>query len=261
MKQKKLLLATLLMSMLPICEALAWGQEGHRIIGQIAYNHLSCVARHKVDRVLGKHGLVYWANWPDEIKSDTIYPQSSDWHFQDMDAGMSDAEVVATLTDYPKQGGNLWRATDSLVNVLRHDPNNYDALRFLIHLEGDRFCPMHTAHMDDRGGNSVKFKWFGQNRSLHSIWDSSIIDSRGYTYSEFAEYLEDSFTREEKKAIQKMTKEEITVHNYHLTDAIYTYQQTWDGNAYHYVYHFSDALNWQLYAAGIKLAQLLEILY
>lgn len=257
---KKTFILLAILAILPCQFIWAWGQEGHRIIGQIAYDNLSSGTRKKVDKVLGKRGLIYWANWPDEIKSDTIYPQSSDWHFQDLDAGLSDSAVVATLTDYPKVGGNLWRVTDSLTVVLKNDPNNFDALRFLIHLVGDRFCPMHTAHLDDKGGNAVKVKWFSRNTNLHSIWDSAIIESRGYTYSEYAAYLQDAFAVE-KKAILQMSAEDILLHNYHFTEAIYTYQATWDGNAYHYVYHFAHDMEWQLYAAGIRLAQLLEDIY
>lgn len=238
----------------------AWGQEGHRVIAEITYQHLSPVARCRVNKVLGKHGLVYWANWPDEIKSDTIYPYSHDWHYQDLDGGMSDSAVVATLTDYPKEGGNLWRATDSLKQVLRLDRSNYDALRFLIHLEGDRFCPMHTAHMDDKGGNAVKLKWFGENHNLHWVWDTGLIDARGYTYSEYAECLENQH-RAERRTIEKMSDEEILLHNYHLCEAIYAYQTTWNGNAYNYVYRFKDELEWNLYAAGIRLAQILNAIY
>ena len=49
-----------------------WGQEGHRVIAKIAYDNLSGKARKAVDKTLSKQGMVYWANWPDEIKSDTI---------------------------------------------------------------------------------------------------------------------------------------------------------------------------------------------
>ena len=126
-----------LLLLLP-AELLAWGQEGHRIVAEIAYHYLSSGAQKKIDKVLGKHGMVYVANWPDEIKSDTVYPTSHDWHFQDLDGGMSDSAVVAALTDYPKVGGNLFRATDSIRVLLRQEPDNRDALAFLIHFAGDR---------------------------------------------------------------------------------------------------------------------------
>ena len=119
---------------------------------------------------------------------------------------------------------------------------------------------MHTGHIDDLGGNRVKVKWFGQKTNLHAIWDSKIIDARGYTYTEYAQYLQDRLGYQ-KKEIQQMSDADILLHNYHLTDAIYTYQTTWNGNAYHYVYHFAGDMEWQLYASGIRLAQLLNELY
>ena len=37
-------------------QLLAWGPTGHRVVTQIAYDNLNCRARHRVDRILGKHG-------------------------------------------------------------------------------------------------------------------------------------------------------------------------------------------------------------
>ena len=238
----------------------AWGQKGHRIIAQVAYDNLSCGTQRKIDQVLGIHGAIYLANWPDEIKSDTIYPNSHDWHYQDLPAGLSDSALVATLTDYPTEGGNMFRAIDSLVNVLRADKHNKVALTFLVHLCGDRFCPMHIGHLDDKGGNSVKCKWFGQKTNLHAIWDGKIIESRGYSYAEYAQYVEDRFGSD-KKAILAMSETDVLRHNYALTTAIYDYQADWSGNAYHYVYRWAEPMEWQLYAAGVRLAKLLEKIY
>ena len=137
MKRTISVLLVALLAVVYAVPAYGWGQEGHRIIAKIAYDHLNRKARKAVDRIMArgeereargerrelKEGIIYWANWPDEIKSDTIYPQSikDGWHFQDLDAGMSDSAVVAALTDYPKEGGNLFKALDSLVTVLRTD--------------------------------------------------------------------------------------------------------------------------------------------
>ena len=250
----------LMMLALPAGQLLAWGATGHRIVAQIAYDHLNCRARHRVDRILGERGIVYWSTWADNIKSDTIYANSYDWHYQDMDSGLTDSSVVAMLTDYPKVGGNLFRATDSLVSLLRRDPNNADALKFIVHLMGDRFCPMHTGHLSDLGGNRVKLEWFREPHNLHWVWDEGIIDAVGYSYTEYAEYLELKY-KNEKKAIRRMSWEELLLHNYHFTQEIYEYQTNWNGNSYVYVYHFASGMEWQLYAAGIRLAKLLNEIY
>ena len=60
---------------------------------------------------------------------------------------------------------------------------------------------------------------------------------------------------------QTMTNEELLLHNYHLTEQIYAYQEVWNGNPFVYVYHFAPQMEWQLYAAGIRLAKILNELY
>lgn len=255
-----LIIASAVLQPLP---AYAWGQTGHRIIAKIAYDNLNCGTRRKIDKLLGKHGMIYWANWPDEIKSDTIYPQSikDGWHYQDFNPGMTDAEVAETLTRYPAEGGNLLRATDSLIAEVKGTKKNLNphTLRFLVHLVGDRYCPMHTAHIDDKGGNAVRMAWFSKqnNTNLHAVWDSKLIDSQGYSYTEYAQMIEDKYTYL-RRDILDMTPEELLIRNYHVTEAIYAYQDVWDGNTYHYIYRWHEPMELQLYFAGIRLAKLLN---
>ena len=261
-----LLLAALCLSLYSL-PTLAWGQEGHRIIAKIAYDNLKQGTRKRVDKILGKQGIIYYANWPDEIKSDTIYPTSYDWHFQDFNGGMTDSAVVAALTDYPKEGGNLFRVMDELIVMAKGGKANgegivpgmpeADMLKFIVHLTGDRFCPMHTAHMDDLGGNRVKMKWFGRDTRLHTVWDTNLIESQGYSYAEYAQMLEHTYGYL-KKDIMARTEEELLLNNYHFTEAIYAYQATWDGNTYHYIYRWHQPMEKQLYIAGILLAKLLN---
>lgn len=239
--------------------ALAWGQEGHRIIAKIAYDHMSRKARKNVDKVLGKGGIVYWANWPDEIKSDTIYAESikDGWHYQDFAGGLSDSIVADALIHYPAEGGNLYRALDSLVAIKDKDVH---VLRFIIHLSGDRYCPMHMAHMDDKGGNAVKMKWFSGHTNLHSVWDTKLIDSQGYSYTEYAQKLENEYAYM-RHEIEKMSDTELLLRSYHVTEEIYAYQENWDGNAYHYIYRWRQPMELQLYIAGIRLAKVLNEMF
>ena len=253
-------ITTLFFLSLCVLSVFAWGAKGHRIVAQVAYDNLSAKTRKQVDAVLGKHGMIYLASWADEIKSDTIYPQSYDWHYQDLDGGLTDEQVVAMLTNYPQEGGSMFRVLDSLELELQNNPSNHDALAFYVHVYADRFCPMHVAHLDDQGGNKVKMKWFGQNTNLHSVWDAKIIDSKGFTYTEYVAYLHDVYGAK-KKSVMKMTDEETILMTYHVTDAIYQYQNTWNGNAYHYSYYWIDEMEWQLYTAGVKLAQALNDIF
>ena len=144
--------------------------------------------------------------------------------------------------------------------MLHQYPENKDALCFLVHLVGDFFCPLHIGHESDKGGNTIKMQWFNQNINLHKVWDSYLIESQGYSYNEYAQYLEIQFSSQQQ-SIEKMTEADFLIHNYHLSCDIYDYQKKWDGNTYHYIYHFVHNMEWQLYAGGIYLACLLNELY
>jgi len=64
-------------------QALAWGQEGHSIIAEIAQRRLSPDAARGVEQLLGRgHSLASVASWADDVRD--MRPETSDWHFVDM---------------------------------------------------------------------------------------------------------------------------------------------------------------------------------
>ena len=264
MKRTLIILLCALCACMQSLPVFGWGQEGHRIIAKIAYDNLSSKARKAVDKTLGKQGMIYWANWPDEIKSDTIYAESirDGWHYQDFAGGMSDSLVLDAMVHYPAEGGNMFRALDSLAQVLKDKKGDVHTLRFFVHISSDKYCPMHMAHMDDKGGNAVRMAWFSKsnNTNLHAVWDTKLIESQGYSYTEYAEKLQNEYAWQ-KKDILAMSEEELLLRSYHFTEAIYDYQQTWDGNTYHYIYRWHIPMEEQLYIAGIRLAKALNELY
>ena len=264
MKRTLIILLCALCACMQSLPVFGWGQEGHRIIAKIAYDNLSGKARKAVDKTLGKQGMIYWANWPDEIKSDTIYAESirDGWHYQDFAGGMSDSLVLDAMVHYPAEGGNMFRALDSLAQVLKDKKGDVHTLRFFVHISSDKYCPMHMAHMDDKGGNAVRMAWFSKsnNTNLHAVWDTKLIESQGYSYTEYAEKLQNEYAWQ-KKDIQAMSEEELLLRSYHFTEAIYDYQQTWDGNTYHYIYRWHIPMEEQLSIAGIRLAKALNEIY
>lgn len=259
---KKILLIALLSVF--AFEAMAWDAVGHRIVADIAYSNLTRKARRQVDKVLGTRGMVYTSSWADEIKSDTIYPSSYDWHFQNLNAGLTSADLDTLYLDTKREGEHLFYALDSLVKVLKENGNNPDALKFVVHLAGDEFQPMHMGHQQDLGGNRVQLTWFGNKTNLHSLWDRWLIDYTRYTYSEFSAYLQNKYAGE-KKAIRKMSDLECLYRTYDAVTAVYDYQATLGEQPkkfeYKYYYNMKGVLEYQLYAAGIRLSMLLNEIY
>ena len=111
-----------------------------------------------------------------------------------------------------------------------------------------------------KGGNAGRMKWFGQNTNLNSVWDSKIIENKGFSYTEYASYLHDVYGNQ-RKVIMQMSDEETLLYTYHLTDEVYRYHTTWSGNAYHYAYRWTAATEYQMYMAGVKLAQSLNNIF
>jgi len=241
----------------------AWGPMGHRIVAEVAYHYLSPEACADVDEVLGVHGMVYWSTWPDEIKSNAqIYSMSYDWHFQDIPSGLSDDQLSSMRVHYPTHGGQQWATYDQLMTQLPGHPDictingvdmpYHDALVFLIHLTADAMCPMHLAHEEDKGGNDVKVQWKNSDTNLHKVWDEKLIESRGFSYTEYAQMLVDTYG----STVDSLTnvKDMDCLKNvYQTTQRIYAYQST-DYTAYQYIWDWKTTCDRLLFEAGVRLA-------
>jgi hypothetical protein len=71
-------------AMLLSSATLAWGPTGHRIVGEIAENHLNLLASRRVKKLLDGESLARVSNWPDKIKSDPDnYSHTYRWHYTD----------------------------------------------------------------------------------------------------------------------------------------------------------------------------------
>lgn len=253
MKQKILLFLFLVNLSLT---ALAFGPVGHQIVADIAYHNLKWSTRKKADKLLGKRGIIYTSSWADEIKSDSRYDFSYNWHFQNLRADMS-REELRHLYDHPKlEGEFLFYALDSLSQHLKANKNDAEALKFIVHLVGDMHQPMHMGRLEDRGGNDILIKWFGREIRLHQLWDTQMLESNQFSYSEYSQYLQDKYQKQ-KKDFKKESLFDSIWTTYLLQLELYDYDYE-DLNAYKYIYRFSDDIDQQLYRAGIQLARLLN---
>lgn len=114
----------------------AYDAVGHRIIAEIAYRNLTDKARNQVDKVLGKHGIVYEASWADEVRSDNKYAYSYQWHYQDLDDNMTSTDIKKLLGNPKAEGEHLFFALDTLTSRLKKDKNDAEALKFIVHFVG-----------------------------------------------------------------------------------------------------------------------------
>lgn len=237
----------------------AYDNVGHRIISEIAYRNISKKARKQTDKVLGLKGIVYEASWADEIRSDDKYKYSYQWHYQNLKDGMTTDELKKLIDNPKSEGEHLFYAIDLMVERLKKDKNDAEALKFLIHFIGDLHQPMHLGRAEDLGGNRVKMNWFGRSTNIHSVWDGQITDSRKMSYTEYANYLEDKFSNNKRKYLSYSLLSSVQ-ETYPVRNEIYA----WDSentNNYHYLYRFSDALDLLLYRGGLYLSATLNHIY
>lgn len=237
----------------------AYDAVGHRIIADIAYQNLTTKARKQLDKVLGKHGIIYTSTWADEVRSDKKYAYSYPWHYQNLSDNINVNDMKMLLVNSKMEGEHLFFALDTLSSRLKKDRNDVEALKFLIHFVGDLHQPMHLGRKEDLGGNKVETKWFGKTINLHSLWDSYMLENKKMSYSEFSRYLQDKF-EPQKAAYKKYSMLQSVEASYAVRNLIYNYDYS-NTNNYHYVYFFSGKLDEMLYRGGIQLANVLNGIY
>ena len=265
---KRFTLILLAIMMLNITTAYGWGATGHDVVAAIAEQHLTPKAKRKINKLLDGKSIVYYSSWMDNIQNSPYwkngYNKTKTWHYANVDEGFTyqtmtknpDGDVVSGLEMLTKE------MTENYKNLT--DSMRVDYLKMIVHMVGDLHCPMHAGRLSDRGGTGTKVKWFGQNTSLHSVWDSKMIDSaRKWHYSEWAEQL-DRTDRKYKKDIMKGSYEEWFNDTVENAAILYDYVEELGDTpnlSYQFVYDFSPLLEEQLLNGGYRLAYVLNTIF
>lgn len=157
----KTVLAGAVLALLSTQNALAWGQEGHSIIAEVAQREVKPETRKVTDQILNHGTLSSVASWADDVKF-TSRKDTYPWHFVDIplkrdtyappdctdraDPGKGDTCIVAALEKLKTE-----------LSCAKDDQSRLDDLRFVVHLVGDTTQPLHTVD-DFVGGNGVMVK-------------------------------------------------------------------------------------------------------
>jgi hypothetical protein len=257
---KKIMLITLI-CYLPF-SGMAWGVEGHRIVGQIAESYLTKKAKRAVFNILGTESLAMSSNWADFVKSDPTYNYMYNWHFINFASGLTEDAIDAylqkdTATDAYTKINFL---TAELKKKQTTQENKVFYLRVLVHLVGDIHQPMHTGRPDDLGGNKVKVMWFNDSKNLHQMWDDQLILFQQLSYTEYATAI-NHITKEEKKELQQQPVSKWVYQSYLLAEKIYGETKPDQKLDYKYNFNFIAPLNQQLLRGGVHLAGLLNEIF
>jgi len=166
-----------------IWSAQGWGEDGHRIVAQIANDMLTTSVGNVVVQYIGStYTIAEIAPWPDSYRKTAEGAWSEPCHFVDMPKGSVSFNLAA---DCP--GFCVVESITNYTNLLTQDvpnptPCDFDygtepcPLEFLVHYVGDSHQPLHIGWADDRGGNDVTVDFYGTTSNLHAVWDTLIID-------------------------------------------------------------------------------------
>lgn len=234
-----------------------WGVTGHRVVGDIAENHLTPKARKKIRKILGSKSIAYYSTWMDEIRSDSLFNHTHDWHW----VTIPDNSTYEEAEKNPN--GDIIQTLTRLIKEIETETLNKETearhLKMIIHLIGDIHQPLHVGNGLDQGGNQVRVKYFGSSTNLHSVWDSRMIDGSRYSYTELSHELNTS-TKVAIESLQSTSVLDWAYESRDLRKLIYDIPE--NGNiSYEYVYRKYYIVEKRLLEAGIRLAGLLNKLY
>jgi hypothetical protein len=166
-------------------KALAWGDDGHRVVGELAFRQLTPRARAAVTEALtepGYESLAEAATWPDTFaRRFPEYDPMKPFHYVNVDAK---AQRYRQERDCPS--GCVVTALTQFIALLESgEPalslsERRRAIYWIAHLMGDIHQPLHIAHPDGRGGIVTLLKFFEapDQRNAHWIWDFGLIQRR-----------------------------------------------------------------------------------
>lgn len=241
-------------------KSFGWGMLGHRVVGEVAEQHLTDKAKEKIKEILGFRTLAEVSNWMDDIKSapnpdlDTLRP----YHY----VSIPDSMTYADANVNPK--GDIVVGLEVAIEKLKDKNLPMEEkefyLKMLVHLVGDIHQPLHVGRADDRGGNSIHVTWFGRNSNLHRVWDSDIIDGKLYSYTELTKIINHP-TKEEVKQWQSDDIDAWIKDCMDLRPDVYDFdsgERYWE---YKYMYTNWSIMKHQLLKGGVRLAGVLNDIF
>lgn len=173
--------------------AFAWGPLGHRTIAALAQPELAPAARAEIERLLGpghERSLVDVATWADDLRDEdpARFRETARDHFINFHG---DCRYDARRDC---RGGHcIVAALDRNLQILadrkRSRADRAGALRFVVHYVADIHQPLHAGYKNDKGGNTVQLRYGRENRNLHSVWDSLILNSAHRSWRIYADTL------------------------------------------------------------------------
>ncbi|KAH7390180.1 S1/P1 nuclease [Cadophora sp. MPI-SDFR-AT-0126] len=152
----------------------AWGNLGHRTVALVAEKHLTDAGHIYVQNILGNVDISDAAIWADWYKDTPEGKSTGTWHFINGNDNPPTSCDLDLARDCRGERGCIVTAilnmTSRLGTQTTSEVEKAIALKFLIHLFGDLYQPLHTEALA-RGGNDIPVLFRGREYNLHFLWD------------------------------------------------------------------------------------------
>lgn len=250
-------IAFLLITIFSVGQAFSWGQIGHRTVGLVAQKHLNKKTKKKLKELLFHESLAIISVWMDDEKSNPDFRHASDWHWVTIPEGKTYAETEKN------ENGDVIQTINRVISELKSDNLTKEQevmnIKILVHLVGDIHQPLHVGTGEDIGGNAVKVNWFSDDSNLHRVWDSDMIQSKEFSYTELAS----SIDHVDPDIIKLWQQDDVLVwakESMDLRPQVYNLPEN-KRLGYQYLYDNWSTVEKRLQQAGIRLAGILNDIY
>jgi hypothetical protein len=222
-KQEVEAMRTLALAAVIICafvgQALAWGEEGHAIVAEIAQRRLNDTARAAVSTILKNSSpeltnasLASFASWADDYRP--THHETTNWHFVDIPLQEDVYDPARECKADDPEGDCIIAELERLKSDVRckSGEEQFNALKFAVHFVGDIQQPLHTV-LDEVGGNNiiVEVQMKGlvctgscvpptEPANFHAVWDSVLIQKTVFAWGSYVERLEGGWLKSPEAA-------------------------------------------------------------
>lgn len=264
----------------------AWGTKAHLVIGMLAEERLTPAARAAVTTILAGEDLASASLWMDAMRDSqdkrefwTRY--AANWHYVNIahgsdysaspknprgDAYLALQACVAILLGEPLPAGPVVEGLELYFDDFdaRSPEARQFALKFLLHILGDLQQPLHSGFAEDRGGNQVELRWFGEPTNLHSLWDTLLLEQQRRSAEETSRRLSERIGRTPGSDIRAMESADPLIwmqESQRLLERIYARHADSNELGDAYAAEFVPTVEAQLVKGGLRTAYFLNSIF
>ncbi|KAH6593668.1 hypothetical protein BASA50_007226 [Batrachochytrium salamandrivorans] len=159
----------------------AWGVVAHRVIGLIAKQFLTKEGLAYVDAYLHQQSMDSIGSWADDERRSSRKSDAPEYHFT---SSMDPSGTQCVYDDHRDCANGICLSSA----IARHnkilmestspdDPGAEDSMKYLLHYVSDVCQPLHTNGQDEEG-SLIRVRFGGKRWSLHTVWDTTILEKR-----------------------------------------------------------------------------------